>query len=544
MSRWREEPCGRKFTFSEEASQVTKVKGSGWGNAIWSEDYSDGTVSIKFKIESDGNSEHWYIGVYRTEKDVHDYDLDEYIGCECPHDVWSWKRSGEIHKKGWSKDGFEGFKKGDEITMFIDMNLRELTFFNGAFEVFKFTGLASSVTPVVCFGALNQVITVLSVERLAGSKTLSERSLDIIGDSVYFWFPVHKTGNIKHLWESNQNGASLNADKTTVTNSTSDKTYHETEAEMRHGKYYIEVSVESKGSVGVGFTKKSLINANTIEGNEQTVIYYSNGKIGNTDSASYDQNDVIGSYIDFDKNEIAFYKNEKLLDTVQTPLNIEDSEDCFKFIAVLTEENQNLSICNTGKYPAGVDLMIIDSEQENNFWGYKFTLTPIFKGRNIKHIDSYLTFASAGDRENWRKNYKPTYSKFFKDGIAQQFIEFMDRYLDANSISFDSMLSNTALSISPEELIFYPDLQTLSEAELFNLKKILFNFCSRFQNYFYLFDLHTEADEPENSLMKFIKKAKYYLLSKFKKKKLKPIFISLKLTAELTLLLIKLNHKN
>ncbi|CAG9330078.1 unnamed protein product [Blepharisma stoltei] len=519
-ARWREEPCGSKVTFSEENSQVTRVKGSGWGNAIWSEDYSDGTVSIKFKIESDGDSDYWYIGVYRTAKDVQNYDLNEYIGCDCPHDVWSWKKTGEVHKKGWFKGGFEGFKEGDEITMFIDMNLRELTFFNGALEVFKFTGIASSVTPVICFGSLNQVITVLSVERMAGSKPLSERNLDIIGDSVYYWIPVHKTANIKHVWDSNQNGAALNANKTTVTKSTSDKTYHETEAEMRNGKYYIEVSVESKGYVGVGFTKKSLINENTIEGSEQTVIYYSNGKLGTADSASYDQNDVIGSYIDFDKNEIAFYKNEKLLDTVQVALNIEDSEDCFKFIAVLSEENQSLAINNSGKYPAGVDLMKIDSEQETELWGYQFSLTPNFKGRNTKLIDSYLSFASAGDRENWRENYKPTYSKFFKDGIAQQFIEFMNGYLDANSISFDSMLSNNALCISPEELIYYPDLQKLSEAELFNLKEILFNFCSRFQNYFYLFDLHTEADEPENSLMKFIKKAKYYLLSRFKKERL------------------------
>jgi len=519
-ARWREEPCGSKVTFSEGTSQVTRVKGSGWGNAIWSEDYSDGTVSIKFKIESDGDSEYWYIGVYRTAKDIQDYDLNEYIGCDCPHDVWSWKRTGEVHKKGWSKDGFEGFKEGDEITMFIDMNLRELTFFNGALEVFKFTGIASSVTPVVCFGALNQVITVLSVERMAGSRPLSERNLDIIGDSVYYWIPVHKTANIKHVWDSNQNGAALNPNKTTVTKSTNDKTYHETEAEMRYGKYYIEVSVDSKGSVGVGFTKKSLINANNIEGSEHTVIYYSNGKIGSADSVSYDQNDAIGSYIDFDKNEIAFYKNDKLLETVQVALNLEDPEDCFKFIAVLSEENQILSIRNTGKYPAGVDLMRIDSEQETDLWGYQFSLTPNFKGRNTKLIDSYLSFASADDRQNWRENYKPTYSKFFKDGIAQQFIEFMDGYLEANSISFEGMLNNTSLSISPEELIYYPDLQKLSEAELFNLKEILFNFCSRFQNYFYLFDLHAEADEPENSLMKFIRKAKYYLLSKFKKEKL------------------------
>ncbi|CAG9330099.1 unnamed protein product [Blepharisma stoltei] len=519
-ARWREEPCGRKVTFSEGTSQVTRAKGSGWGNAIWSEDYSDGTVSIKFKIESDGGSDHWYIGVYRTEKDVQDYDLNEYIGCDCPHNVWSWKRTGEVHKKEWSKDGFEGFKQGDVITMFIDMNLRELTFFNGTLEVFKFTGIASSVTPVVCFGALNQVITVLSVERMAGSKPLSERKFDVIGDSVYFWIPVHKTANIKHLWDSNQNGAVLNANKTTVTKSTSDKTCHETEAEMRYGKYYIEVSVESKGSVGVGFTKKSLINANTIEGSEQTVIYYSNGKIGSAESVSYDQNDVIGSYIDFDKNEIAFYKNEKLLDTVKVALNIEDSEDCFKFIGVLSEENQVLSIGNTGKYPAGIDLMRIDSEQETEFWGYKFSLTPNFKGRNTKLIDSYLSFASADDRENWRENYKPTYSKFFKNGIAQQFIEFMDGYLDINNISFYTILENTSLNISPEELIYYPDLQKLSEAELYNLKEILFNFCLRFQNYFYLFDLHTEADEPENSLMKFIKKAKNYLLLQFKKQNL------------------------
>ncbi|CAG9335133.1 unnamed protein product [Blepharisma stoltei] len=515
-ARWRKEPCGRKVAFSEGTSKVTKVKRSGWGNAIWSEDYSDGIVNIKFKIESDGNSEYLYIGVYRTEKDAQDYDLNEYIGCECPHDAWSWKRTGEFHKKGWSKDGFEGFKKGDEITMLIDMDLRELTFFNGTLEIFKFTGIASSVTPVVCFGSLNQAITVLSVKRMAESKPLSERNLDIIGDSVYFWFPVHKTANIKHAWDSNQNGAALNANKATITKSTNDKTYHETEAEMTHSKYYIEVSVESKGYVGVGFTKKSLINTNNIEGNEQTVIYYSNGKIGNAESMNYDQNDVIGSYIDFDKNEIAFYKNDKLLHTAQAALNIEDSKDCFKFIAVLSEENQKLSICNTGKYPTGVDLARIDSEQENKFWGCKFFLTPTFKGRSTKVIDSYLSFASAGDRENWRENYKPTYSKFFKDGIAQQFIEFMDGYLDANSISFD----NSSLSISPEDLIYYPDLQKLSEAELFNLKEILIDFNWRFQDYFYLFDLHTEADEPENSLMKFIKKAKYYLLSKFKKEKL------------------------
>ncbi|CAG9330079.1 unnamed protein product [Blepharisma stoltei] len=286
---------------------------------------------------------------------------------------------------------------------------------------------------------------------------------------------------------------------------------------MRHGKYYIEVSVESKGSVGVGFTKKNLIHSNTIEGNEQTVIYYSNGKIGKADSESYNQNDVIGSYIDFDKNEIAFYKNYKFLDTVQVALNIEDSEDCFKFIAVLSEENQNLSICNTGKYPADVDLMKIDSEEETEFWGYKFTLTPIFKGRSTKLIDSYLSFASASDRENWRENYKPTYSKFFKDGIARQLSEFMGGYMIENCFRmhhFDEV--EEYLSILPEWLIYYPDLQKLSEAELLNLNEILLDFGLRFQKYFYLFDLHTEADEPENSLMKSIKKAKYYLFSELK----------------------------
>lgn len=417
---------------SDGNSQITRKKASGWGNAIWEEEYSEGTVKITFKVDSDGGSDYWYIGVYQV---AQEYDLSEYIGCDCPQEVWSWKRNGEVHRKGWSKDGLTGFKEYDEIAMLIDCNLRELTFFCDGNEVFKFVGIASSVIPVVCFGGLNQVLTVLKVERMSGSRPIHERALDVIGDSVYYWIPVNSGANIKHVWDSSQSGVTINSTKLSLSKTSNGKSNHVCEAELRFGKYYVEISIDSRGKVGLGFTKKSLIIDNTVEESPDSVIYYSNGDVKGKSVSSFDQGDIIGSYIDFEKNEVTFYKNGEAVETTKIELNLENSEDSYKFIAILHQVNQDLKIQNTGKYPEGIDLVTIDSEQEADKWGYKFTLIPNFKGRNLQLINSYLTFASAEDGVNWRENYQPIYSSFFKDKTADSLTKFIDSLTDQVAVT-------------------------------------------------------------------------------------------------------------
>lgn len=159
--------------------------------------------------------------------------------------------------------------------MLIDLNVRELNFFSGEEEAWKLWH-CHFCDQCDMFWRCEPRMSTVSVD-MSGLKLISQKVLKVFGDSVWYWVPINSGSNIKHIWDSIQNGGDLNPNKTTVTKNTQGINYHE----MRFGKYYVEVSVESRGKSSLGFTNKKSLTSG-IEDNDKTVIYYSTGDIGTT----------------------------------------------------------------------------------------------------------------------------------------------------------------------------------------------------------------------------------------------------------------------
>lgn len=504
-SNWADNPKGPDVVLSNNNKTATRTNSSGWGTAIFNESYSSGKIKITLHIDADGDSSYLYLGVIKA--DGTDYNLSEYIGSDCSREVWTWKKSGEFHRKGSNSSG-AGYATNDTITMLIDADSKELTVFKNDEEIFKFTGLSQTVIPAVCFGGSNQLVSIKSVEKLGfGETSIDKKKLRVNGDSVCSWFPINSGFNKAHFWVGSKETANRSNGKRTITKIDEAPSIFDTSVEFNAGKHFVEVTVNTEGRVGLGFAFKSTVENKQIE-NESSVLVYS-------DTDNFTVGDVIGSYADFDAGEFKFYKNGAHFATRPTGFPITEETEALKFVTILTAINQAVTISANPAIPAEIDILNVTSDAESALWGYKFKITPEFKGRNIKLIESYLGFGTEELKTEWRDVYAPKFKHLFKTGAAEQLVNYLDEFTQSKG---KDVLSLTPEEIDPTEaeLIYYPELEKVSKEDLRGLYQILANFNKRVDSSLYLFNLHIDSYQSMSELQRVFTGSRNFIFFKIK----------------------------
>lgn len=439
--------------------------------------------------------------------------------CETP--VWSWKCSGELFKNGFSTDG-QPYKTGDLISMVIDMNKRELTFLKNEVEVYKFSEIASEVIPCISFGGSNQLVSIRSVEKLSSmSSVLNERKIQSNKDSLYMWFPVNLGFLYKPVWESQKEGATKSADNLTLTKTADGKSIHFCDALITHGKYYIELLINSSSEMGLGLFSSKIRASKNFEDPKQ-ITYHSVGKLINqneTPQETFSEGDVIGCFVDTDAREFAFYKNGTLV-TKETIYQVLEEDEHFAFAAILTQSSQSVTLIANVKSPEGIDLMRINEDSNNQEWGYKVKVSPEFKGRHPDVINSVLGFMDEKAKSDWFEVYQPKYSQFFKYGAADQLVIYLDEHTQTKGLNILD-LKPEEINPGEAELLYYPELEKMTIPDFRQLYQILLHFNKRIENSLYLFNLHIDSYETMNELQKVFMGSRNYIFFRLKNSLLK-----------------------
>lgn len=193
------------------------------------------------------------------------------------------------------------------------------------------------------------------------------------------------------------------------------------------------------------------------------------------------ENDVVGALLDFDRNVVVFYVNRNAVAEKEIVEN--QSYGIFCTLSV-----KDTVVCVVNEEPEWLDILKLDSDRVSTELGYKVKVTPEFKGRSQGSLEIYLNSNSKEFRESWEA-YKKTFASIFKSGAGEEMAMCIDNL--ATSKSKDPLkLTQEDINLLKNELIYYPELEKVEEANLFKLYQILQHFNERVQKSIFLFDLN------------------------------------------------------
>lgn len=505
---WDTATTGPDISINNGGLTVTRTNSNGWGCALWTESYSASQIKINFHIDNDGGSEYLYIGVANT-ADLPT--LNSCINSDLGKDLWTWKKNGDIHKRG-SNSNYKSYKTGDTISILIDMNLKEIAFIKDDMEVHKFSGLSNEVRPIICFGGSGQIVTVLSVEKSGANAPIEKRKLKIPGDCIYCSFPVNIGATKSHHWQANPSVASNDVENRVITKLLAEKSIHCTSEMLSTGKNYVEVTVNSTGKLALGFSLNENIKNKELE-NFNTTLYESTGTITfhreESKCEEFTLGDVIGCYYDFEKLVVKFYKNGKeVFSGVTEKL---EGENTLGFCAVLYEEKQSLAINEDIKFPIDEDLIKVDDSIACGAWGYKFTATVEFKGRSKDMIEAVTALCSPELKAEWQNDYLPKFTNYFKNGAVEQLVMYLDEYVGKVADKNIMKLTNEDINPTPEELIYYPDLEKVPLDDIRELYAILMLFNNEISKDMNLINLHIDSYDTMTELQRVFMGSRNYI---------------------------------
>ena len=85
----------------------------------------------------------------------------------CGYSIWSYRVNGEMHSTTLVHSihrEMRKYKKGDVISMELDMDRHSITFFKNGQEMWSFTELSSHVTPFVNLGEVGQKVAIKNIK--------------------------------------------------------------------------------------------------------------------------------------------------------------------------------------------------------------------------------------------------------------------------------------------------------------------------------------------------------------------------------------------
>ena len=291
-----------------------------------------------------------------------------------------------------------------------------------------------------------------------------------------------------------------------------DKSIHGTSEKLETGKNFVEVSINSTGKLAVGFSLAENIKNKDLD-NFRTMLYDSSGTISfkrdENKVSEFSLGDVIGCYFDFESLTLKFYKNGVLV--FEGITDKFEGDGTLGFCAVLYEEKQTIAINTEIKYGIDVDFLRINDPVPSSFWGYKFTATAEFKGRSQQVIDAVLNLSASELKKEWETDYLPKITNYFKIGAVEQLVMYLDEYISKTADKNILKLTDEDINPTPEELIYYPDLEKVPIDDIRELYQILLLFNNKVSKDMNLINLNIESYESMTELQRVFMGSRNYI---------------------------------
>ena len=524
---WSNDSKGPDIVYSNNNRSVTRTNSSGWGCALWSETYSQGRIKINFLIDNDGRSDYLYIGVLKANRS---YRLNEVINSDNTHDMWTWKTTGEFHKRGEKTPVTDAkYRTGDVVTLLINMEDRCLTCIKNNVELHTFVNISEEVIPIICFGGSNQHVTVASVESyIASFSKLSKKKLIVNRDQVFFHFPINYGYLVMpmHAWKKPANISSslvFSQDQRklkTVAAVDASRILQVTGLTLQAGRHFIEFlvkKVKEGEKLQIGMIPDTQDRVGSLV-RETSVCYQSNGSIfinGTEKSVeSIKATDKISFYIDLEKSVVSIYKN--LIEVHNGPINPEHSKN-YVFAVSFDSDKQEVLIMKKPQVPADIDLIGINREVQAGAvakeWGYKFKVTPCFTGNQKMKVIECL-----GERqlEKW-KAYLDKYLSNVSKSTEEQLVQFVDEFCMGKKK--DPMkLDPEEINPSQQDLRHYRLLEDIPVGDLREMFKMILSFNKQIEKILPLIslDLTSSSRDSLDQLQRLFLSTREYIFATLK----------------------------
>ena len=462
---WNQSIKGPDILITNEGKTVTRTNSSAWGNAIFDQVFRDGRARIKIKINNDGGSTCLYIGVVE-EKET--YNLTGCVSKDYPDKSWVYHLSGDVQKRGYSV-GAPKYATNDELTIELDFDEHNVTFFKNDQQVYQFDDLDVPVTGIACFGGSNQVISIISIESEAGFS--AGHTFTVPGETFYYHFPVHigYLDMISNKWNKVSNSSltySRNG-KTVIRSAgdTSQLTIYTTNM-LRAERNLVEFKISDLGadttlSLGMGVT-----------GSDSLLLSYSNkGTLQklteSVEMEGFKAGDSIAILFYLNISEFRIYKNgAQVSGIIRIPLEAGKEHRW----GISFNGEARIDILEVSQIAATFDLIgknIAPGRTPFNKYGYKFTATPTYIGRNKQYV-----FESLGPLEgDWQRHYANQKSLF-----SPEVCEELVTYLDESSLAQDkdpATLQPEDITLQPQELVRFGLLRKLTGDEVRTIFSLL-----------------------------------------------------------------------
>ena len=504
-AKW--ETKGPDVVVDQDDKRATRTNSTGWGAVVAGTKFSTGINSITFLIENTGDSGYLYVGLIEADEN-NNYDLGTCLNSDYSKRVWVWRKSGELHLKG-SNFSAAPYETGNLVTFVVNSIVKTITCLLNNIEVHTFTNIADVVVPAASFGGSNQFVVIQKIDSI-GASTLESKKITVPGDSAYLWFPVNTSAKLKYKWDTTTDDkGTLSLDKETITKVGDSPFWFLTSTELRWGKHYFQVKVLKPGKTTIGLHLQPVDKEIPIE-TAVNILYDSEGTVEELKVDPYGENDIIGIFVDFESNAVEFYKNDSLVTRIQGKLLENLETQSYKFVGVLYAAEQSLSIL--AGHPSHLNLLSISSDLVSKEWGYKFKVTPEFKGRSYHAVQNFLASSPEEFNTNWTA-YKNKYIAAFQSNAAEELVSYIDQF-SASKGKEPTAITQEEIEPQESELVYYPELEKLSKEDIKKLFLIIQQFNKRVENSLYLFNLN--IGENISDMQKVLLGSRNYIFFKLK----------------------------
>lgn len=455
---------GPDIVLSEGERRVTRTSSSGWGCAVLDKVFRRGKVKVTFRVETHDDSSYLYLGVVQEGA----FALDSCVNKDFTQPSWTYKATGEFHRKGFSVDQPSSrYTTNDEVTLHLDFNQHTLSFYKNRERQYTFTDLTGAVTAVGCFGGAGQSVSLLSVEVEQLDPTrLSEYHVVVPGDRFYYHFPVN-IGYVHYLYAQWKDDKQPNVLFSSVKPGfvrlpgPQDPITVYTQGVMRAGRHLLELKVTTlapNSALSLGIIPLGI--------SDFLLSYSSIGRLQTSERdlslVGFSAGDVVGLLLGMEQGELRVYRNGELVSQALR-VTVETGRE-YRW-AVQVEGSAEVEIVKDSPLVKTVDLFGRSNTQGSvtDHYGYKFTAVPTYLGRNKR-----LVLQSLGPLEpEWQSYYKAQ-----KSLISSEVCEQLVSYLDEKTGPADQdpvTLQAEEIAPSAQELLHFPLLESLSLSELRSL---------------------------------------------------------------------------
>ena len=177
-----------------------------------------------------------------------------------------------------------------------------------------------------------------------------------------------------------------------------------------------------------------------------------------------------------------------------------------------------MTINTPAKISINEDMLRITEAISSAAWGYKFTATAEFKGRSQEVIDAVISLAAPEIKTEWANDYLPKFTNYFKIGAVEQLVMYLDELVSKVANKEILKLTNEDINPTPEELIYYPDLEKVPIDDIRELYQILVIFNNEVSKDMSLINLRIDSYETMTEMQRVFMGSRNYIFFMIKNK--------------------------